>query len=370
MSGYRSLHREQLAGQANPVWQVQSSSALSSSNAWCLWTASADGCVRAYRVQEKDIQDELNASALTLTCTHAFVGASQVYPPISSLLGCSQVSLCRNYVGEDDNAGDLVVTSLDLAGHVRVWTCTPEELDTVVVDDVPSSVKATHEFTVEGATGTVMALCPPNLSGQGNVVVALAMLDGTVVMVATGLATPKATKEPTPAGTVLDKWGSGSIAMSLAWHPNQHILVVGRKDGLVDILPATKKGPHRLVRHGSPVRAVAYTPDAQLLITGSDEGLLCVWDVNRKVPTLVHHVVQAHTSWILSVSVLSDSRRFVTCGADCKIQVWSIGQIYAPMHTFQTDHTVWTTHVTPKQDPQRLITGSEEGWVQVYSLEG
>lgn len=366
MSRYRSLHREQV-GEV-PVWQLQSSVFLSNKQ-WCLWTASADGCVRAYRVQEKDdVQEELNASALSLKCTHVFLGASQVYPPSTSLLGCSQISIGRNYVGEDDMAGDLVVTSLDLTGRVRVWTCAAEFLD--AVEDDTKRVKASHEFTVEGATGTVMACCPPNLSGHGNVAVAVACLDGTVAMVATGLATPKATKEPSPAGTVLDKWGSGSIAMSIAWHPSQHILVVGRKDGLVDILPSTKKGPHRLVRHGTPVRAVAYTPDAQLLITGSDEGLLCVWDIHRKVPTLVHHVVKAHSSWIMSVSVLSDSRRFVTCGSDRKIHVWSVGQIYAPMHTFQSDGTVWTTHVTPQRDPQRLITGSEDGWLQIYSLEG
>ena len=354
------------------MWQVQSSSSNTSAGLWSVWTASADGCVRTYRVKEKDIQDELNASALTLVNTHVFLGASQVYPPpaASTLLGCSQVSMGRNYVGEDDMAGDFVVASLDLTGRVRVWTCSPDSLDT---DDAsengPNRVKATHEFSVNGATGTVMALCPPNLSGQGNVIVAIAMLDGSVAMVATGLATPKATKEASSAGTVVDHWGSGSIAMSLTWHPNQHVLVVGRKDGIVDILPATKKGPHRLVRHGSPVRAVAYTPDAQLLITGSDEGMLCVWDVNRKVPTLVHHVVQAHTSWILSVSVLSDSRRFVSCGADRKIHVWNVGQIYAPMHTFQTDSTVWTTQITPKLEPPRLVTGSEDGYVQVYSLD-
>lgn len=355
-----------------PVWQVQSSLSTCSRAAgvWNVWTASADGCVRAYRVQEKDIQDELNASALSLINTHVFLGSSQVYPPTAStLLGCSQVSKCRNYVGDDDAAGDLVVASLDLTGRVRVWTCTPDSLDADASETGLNRVKATHEFSVNGATGTVMALCPPNLSGQGDVLVAIAMLDGTVAMVATGLATPKATKDASDAGTVVDNWGSGSIAMSLTWHPNQHVLAVGRKDGVVDILPATKKGPHRLVRHGSPVRAVAYTPDTQLLISGSDEGMLCVWDVNRKVPTLVHHVVQAHTSWILSVSVLSDSRRFVSCGADCKIHVWNVGQIYAPMHTFQTDSIAWTTHVYPKLDPPRLVTGSEDGFVQVYSLD-
>lgn len=366
MSGYRRLHREQVGKE--PVWQVQASS--NNNGAWSLWSASADGCVRLYSVQEKDMTDELNASALTLSCTNIFLGATQVYPPPTpAVIGCSQVSLVRKYVGEDDMAGDVVVAALDLTGRVRVWTFAPESLDTDQSENAPNRVKAMHEFSVDGATGTVMTLCPPNLRGQGDVIVAIAMLDGTVAMVGTGLATPKATKEPLTAGTVLDTWGSGSIVMSHAWHPNQHILVVGRKEGLVDILPATKKGPHRLVRHGTPVRAVAYTPDAQLLITGSDEGMLCVWDVNRKVPTLVHHVVKAHTSWILSMSVLSDSRRFVTCGADRKIHVWNVGQIYAPVHTFLADSTAWTTHVTPKQDPQRLITGSEDGFVQVYSLD-
>ena len=368
MSGYRSLHREQVG--ESPIWQVQSSILQPSGTAWCLWTASADGCVRVYRVQEKGVQDELNASALTLTCTHAFIGASQVYPPpTSSLLGCSQVCVGRNYVGEDDMAGDLVITSLELAGRVRVWTCDPSLFDSTVEENAPVRLTATHEFTVEGATGTALAYCPPNISGHGNVLVAVACLDGSVAMVSTGLSTPSATKDASPAGTVLDKWGSGSIAMSLVWHPSQHILVVGRKDGVIDIIPATKKGQHRLLRHSSPVRAVAYTPDAELLITGSDEGLLCVWDVNRKAPTLVHHVVQAHTSWILSISAMADSRRFLTCGADRKIHIWSVGQIYAPMHTFQSDNTVWTTHVTPQRDPQRLITGSENGWLQIYSLD-
>lgn len=364
MSGYRSLHREQV-GEV-PVWQVQSS--VLQSKKWCLWTASADGCVRAYRVQDKDdaAQHELDASALSLKCTHVFLGPSQMYPPTTALLGCSQISIGRNYVGEDDMAGDFVVTSLDLTGRVRVWTFAPELFDDVV-DDV-KRVKASHEFTVQGATGTIMAYCPPNLSGNGNVALTVACLDGTVAMVATGLVTPKATKEPSPAGAVLDKWGSGSIAMSMAWHPTLHTLVVGRKDGLVDILSSSKKNPHRLVRHGTPVRAVAYTPDAQLLVTGSDEGLLCVWDVHRKVPTLVHHVVQAHDSWITSISMLIDSRRFVTCGADRKLHVWSVGQMYAPMHTFQSDGTVWTTHIT--SGSQRLLTGSEDGIMQIYSLEG
>lgn len=350
-----------------PLWQVQSSLLKETC---CIWTASADGCVRLYCVRKKGVQDELNASALSLAHTHVFLGSSQAYPRPISVIGCSQLSLGRNYVGQDDNAGDLVAASLDLTGIVRIWTFPAEGLDATVEDD-PKRVIASHEFTVEGATGTCMAICPPNLSGQGNVVMAVACMDGTFAIVATGLATPQTPKDTSPAGTVIDKWGSGSIAMSLAWHPSQNTLAVGRKDGLIDILPATKKGPHRLVRHGTPVRAITYTPDGQLLITGSDEGLLCVWDVNRRTPTLVHHVVQAHDSWILNVSPMGDSRRFVTCGADRKLHVWSVGQMYAPLHTFQSAHTAWTVNVMPssQQNPQRLVTGSEDGWLQVYSLE-
>jgi WD40 repeat protein len=405
MSGYRSLHREQIL--ETPVWSVATSPQLStatesavagtttgSSTPWRIWTASADGLVRGYIVTESSIeskQDVLDASALRIDCTHALLGAGQEYSvPVkdadadtdkapqaqAAVLGCTVVSLTRNYVGDDRQAGDLIVTSLELGGKVRVWSFTEDTDDkggglAAATGGTCKQVRALFEFDVAGATGTTLVVCPPALSGVGDVAVAVGCLDGTIAIVATGLATPGAKKDSTPAGTLLDTWGSrgSAVPLSLTWHPvTSHTLAVGRQDGVVDILTATKKNQHRLTQHSTPVRGLGFSDDGNLLMAGSDEQLMCIWDVNRKTPTLVHHVLQAHKSWFLDIVSLPDSRRFVTVGADRTLHVWNVGQMYQPLHTFQVDQSVYSVQRGPAGLP-RLVTGSDTGWLQVFSLE-
>lgn len=389
MSGYRSLHRQQVLDTA--IWGVATTPMLSAKSAsaadatasdkWRIWTASADGLVRGFAVAETSLeskQDVLDASALSLQCTHVLLGAGQEYPATGAVLGCTVVETARNYVGDDTTAGDLIMVTLELGGLVRVWSLAADMDDTnkqsqasAAAAVAPKKIKATFEFQVENATGTTLALCPPSLSGVGNVAVAIGCLDGTVTIVATGLATPKAPKDPAEAGTVLDTWGSrgSAIPLSLCWHPvKAYTLAVGRQDGLVDILTSTKKGQHRLSNHSSPVRALSYTDDGHLLMAGSDEQMMCIWDVSRRVPALVHHVLEAHKSWMLDLETFSDSRRFVTVSADRTMHVWNVGQLDQPVHSFQLDHSVYTVQRGPVGLP-RLVTGSDTGWLQVYSLE-
>jgi hypothetical protein len=349
-----------------------------------VFTACGDGLVRGYLVQEKSLetkQDTLDASACTCVCTHVLLGESQqADEAASTALGCSQVGLVRNYVGDDDMAGDLLVVSMDLSGKVRIWSL-PEDMDEEVVNSdsspptKPQQLVAAQEFLVPNATGTCLQIFPPKISCVGDVQIAVACLDGTVAIVATGMSTPKAKNVPTEAGTILERWSkTGSIPMSGDWHPSKKSLAVGRQDGLVEILG---QKPHRLIHHEAPVRAVTFTPDGNLLVSGSDDGMLAVWDVSRAHPVLVHHVVQAHASWILSISPLSDSRRFISCGADRRLHVWNVGQMDQSLHSFTCDDTVWTIHartsqqrqILNAQQPPRLVAGSEEGGLQIFSLE-
>jgi WD40 repeat protein len=383
MSGYRSLHRE-VAG-SFPVWQVATSSLLAKPSnapnqapAWRIWLGCGDGFVRGYVVQEKTLEtqkDVLDASACNCICTHLLMGSSQSLDAPS--LGCSQVKLVRNYVGEDDNAGDLIVASIDLAGTIRIWQLPEdmdEELDTTKQN--PHQIVTSQEFKIPNATGTSLEIGLPRVMGVGDVQLAVPCLDGTIAILATGIATPRAPKAPQEAGSLIDRWSkAGSIAMSGDWHPSKRSLAVGRQDGLVEIWGAK---PHRLIHHEAPVRAVAFTPDGNLLISGSDDGMLAVWDVSRGgVPVLVHHVVEAHSSWVLSVTCLADARRFISCGADRRMHVWNVGQMDQPLHSFTCDDTVWTIHAATEQQrqfaraqqPPRLVTGSEIGGLQIYSLE-
>ncbi|KAL3943319.1 MAG: hypothetical protein SGBAC_002602 [Bacillariaceae sp.] len=388
MSGYRSLHRETIG--KYPIWSLAASPALmkkKSSNAsnWRIFAACGDGILRGYMVGEKSVEakgDTLDASACTLTATTLFLGKGQEVPESeesSIVLGCTQVQIARNYVGDDKAAGDLVVASMDLAGRVRIWKLAEN------VDGEPSSsnrekiekLRALQEFDVGQATGTCMRIVPPRISGVGDVCVAVARLDGTVAYIATGLVTPKATKDPNPAGTILETWGrQGSIAMSLAWHPSKKFLAIGRKDGLVEYL---EEKPHRLIMHHTPVRALSFTPDSYLLVSGSDEGMIAIWDTSRPNPGLVHHVMDAHSkggggnidggngSWILSLAMMSDSRRFVTGSVDSTLNVWSVGQIDRAMHTFSSDGAVWSSSIL--QEPPRLVACNNKGGLQIYSLE-
>ena len=448
MSGYRTLHRENVESTA--IWNVATSPLLISSSSnqkqqrrsghYRVWTASADGCVRSYHVQEKSMHDKqddaaLDASALSMTCSHVFVGTDGHAPTTTAAaaaaLGCTQVCLARNYVGDDDAAGDLIVASLDMAGTVRLGKLSEDEDGSSSSSDSsstassgePKQIRAAHEFQVENATGTVLMVCPPRWTGPGkDVSVAVACLDGTVAQVATGWLTPQKlaetsndgssskAKEATPAGTVLDRWGSrgSSIALSMTSHPvATGVVAIGRQDGQLDTILVTnsnsqnnptdpyeqKQRRHRLRFPGQdhdhvPIRAVTYTPDGNLLAAGNDAGALAVWDVSRasSPAVLVHHIVQAHASWILDICALTDSRRWVTCGADRKLHVWKVDQMYQPVHTFDSDQTVWTLGLTTTAPSStspatttgpldkaktavRLAAGSETGGLQILSLD-
>jgi WD40 repeat protein len=376
MSGNHCIHRERILDDGSPIWQVQSLvlKVLNKVNRWTMTLSSADGTVRLMQVDEttqsESEKNKIDASALKITCSHILLGMNQVFPsPSQKILGYSQCQIIRNYVGEDDMTGDIVIVALDFTGMVRVWIFQHDQLTTTLADDKPTEVHSDHEFLLADSTGISMALCPPNLYGHGDIVAAFPCLDGSIAMVALGISTPMAKKPALPVGSIIERCGSGDTPLSICWHPLERTLAVGRSDGLVDIIPLRKKGHCRLTQHSKPVRTVQFTPDGSLLVTCCDGGFLAVWDVGGKQKTLVHHVVNAHSSWILDVVTLPDSRKFVTSGADGVIHVWKLDAMITPAHTFHTDHKNWTVAITRNKKPERLVSGSEDGWVQVFSLD-
>eukprot|EP00536_Pseudo-nitzschia_multiseries_P009143 jgi/Psemu1/297162/fgenesh1_pm.250_\ len=422
--GYRSFHRERLG--SFPIWQVATSPVLRtgansngrsarSHQSWRVWVACGDGVVRGYLVVEKTLEtqqkDALDAANCRCVLTHVLLGASQqeLCPILQVIgeeeggkkltaLGCSQVQVARNYVGEDDVAGDLIVVSSDLSGKIRIWLL-PEDMDNELSigdedkDNQPATAatpEAIGEFSIENATGTCIKIMPPNVSGVGDVLLAVPCLDGTIAIVATGLSTPNSYSnskhDPTAAGVVVDRWSraASSIALSAAWHPSKKDLALGRQDGMVDIIVerSSSSHHHRIIQHETPVRSVAFTPDGNLLVTASDDGMVCVWDTSRSsasFPVLVQHNAQAHATWVLNLSAsISDSRRFVSCGADRQLRVWSAGRMDEALHGFTSDDVVWTIDVLTmgaansnlaQTRLSRLVSGSENGGLHIYTLE-
>lgn len=402
MSGYRSIHRENIG--SFPIWQLVCSPVLSKNRVnaaacWRVWCCCGDGAVRGFLVIEKTLEqkDTLDAAACNFILTHTLLGSSQQNNSSSnpseqqqqenqevSTIGCSQIQVVRNYVGDDDAAGDLIVVTLDLSGKIRIWVLSEEMDDDLLleIDDVSSCRSSVsfpvidQEFIIEGATGTCLKILPPNVYGVGDILLAVPCLDGTIALVATGLSTLKSTKYKTEAGVIVERWSknaTNSIALCGSFHPKKKSFAVGRQDGLVEIFEKGNERCHRLIHHETPVRALSFTPDGNLLLTSSDDGMLCMWDTSRPkrvVPVLVHHVVQSHTTWILDIKPLLDSRRFVSCGMDQQLQVWSAGEMdNRALHSFTSDDSVWTIDTISSSTQTRLVSGSENGGLHIYTLE-
>lgn len=248
MSGYRSLHRQQIVvpeqqKQEEPpqnepiaIWDIETTCLLlnpsaqrqrnSNRNCWRIWIATSDGYIRTYKVHEKTINDtasssSLDASALSLQCTHIL--KSRTHPNSDSgLFGCTRITTIRNYIGTDNNdgVGNLIMASIDLIGTIRIWNFDENWDDTTGNNDKnpmeePKTIQAMHEFkTVPNATGTmaqlvILASSPNNIIGDV-VMIAVGCLDGTIVFVSTGISVYKgAASEPenetnTAPGTIME----------------------------------------------------------------------------------------------------------------------------------------------------------------------
>lgn len=396
-----------------------SATSTADSRVYRFLTSSADGFIRSYAISEKSNQKKgdnpgmLDASALSLKLEEIMLMTSNSQYPKSQedsilCLGSASLSVVRNYVGEDEDAGDEISAALRLDGHVALWRKeqqhrTPANLldsqhgpsGTLEIEkDRPYIVRPLVEFYVKGTTGTTMQLQRPQLTGYSRygIVMMVGMLDGSVLFVCTGVAIPDSRKcneasQCSAKGTVLDRVGSGnSIPMSFAIHPFHHLIfAVGRKDGTVDIYSSGSyrnddvygnfNRIHRLLHHaGSAVRALSFTPDGSLLISGCDGGHIYIHDTSSLLQNgsirLVAAILKAHGGYILSLTVLPDCKRFLTSSADRTVKIWNAGTPNnGPLHTFDGGHGDMIWNVSCASDGKRCASCSDDGYLQIYSCQ-
>jgi hypothetical protein len=343
MSGYRLIHREQVMGEDVAVWSLVTTPLIGKRPAadvadeaalsWRIFAGCSDGYIRSFVVKEVSLSER--EASLTASALSFGEGPTHILEPVTAssvALGCASVSVLRNYAGEDDNAGNVVVAGMDLSGIVRIWEFDENDLEKLSLARDPVHVPSKIEFQCDQATGTELALAPPRtiLPQLGCLVVAVAYLDGTVSILSTGIPIPSKVenaKQTIPeAGTVLQSWGTGSaLACRLVFRPGVSQLAASRHDGTVDLIPIDngngepKQRLHRLSQLvSSPARSLAFTTDGHLLIAGNEKHLV-VWDVTRPngVPAIVNHQVDATagSAWLWQLVPL-DARRFISLATD------------------------------------------------------
>lgn len=422
MSGYRTLYRQSELTEYGsneepfPTFVAAFSPCIQThltqrSNApisapYRLLTSSADGIIRAYRIFDKESKQEiLDASAVSVVLEQIMLQTSDTAYPKSFhdakvSLGCAAISVIRNYVGEDTAAGPEIIAGMRFDGLVSIWKRNEQPLYPSVEDgnrpleSSPVITTPIVEFRVEDALGTTIKLINPTVSGYSShgIVMCLGCVDGSIKMIASGVGIPDPRKcnddsKCTEAGTVLDHVGAGnSVALSISLHPVHHLtFAVGRKNGIIDIFSSGRnmgadeifgrfQRTHRLTHHsGAPVRSICFTPDGTLLISACDQGHIYIHDVSsfEKSQTIrmVAAILNAHTSYILSISSLPDSKRFLTCSADKTVKVWDISTPNSgPIHTFTGhDKIIWS--LSSSLDGKRCVSVGDDGLLQIYSTD-
>ena len=416
MSGYRTLYRHSeqsydnespfplFANAFSPCTQTNLKERGSNTAAPLrLLTSSADGIIRAYQTSDKTNEsDVLDASALKVTLEQVLLPTSNSTYPKSKeeakvSLGSACFSVIRNYVGEDTAAGAEIVAALRLDGYLSIWRreeqpLYPSHEKTKNVEETVDISKPIIEMKVEDALGTTLELIRPTTSGYSRhgIVACIGCLDGSIKLIATGVGIPDPRKcnddsKCTDAETVLDRIGSGSsIALSLALHPTNHLtFAVGRKNGIIDIYSSGNaenddiyghfQRTHTLTHHaGAPVRSLCFTQDGTLLISACDQGHIYIHDVSsfekNQTILMVAAILNAHKSYILSISPLPDSKRFLTCSADKTMKVWDVSTPNnGPIHTF-TGHEKIVWNIATSVDGRRAASVGDDGLLQIYSI--
>ena len=443
MSGYRTLHRieppeNDEAPPRLPIWRVRFSSCRSYLNhphSLRLLAAGASSTIQCFSLADRtnkdpDSNNALDASVICVERTDSLVCKDQCSVARDPLtLGFAALDVARNYCGADPVAGNEVVAASQLGGKVCLWCfLDPASIDkgatmadTATHTDVGNGTERKRliqphvEFSINLATGTTLAIRPPALENyyskkETDILVALGCANGAVILCKSGILAARSFEcaglsstssivgdsssssgEPVKIlsnsipGEIVSTTGDGhACVMSLAFHPTvPNTLVVGRKDGLIDIYSSatadqgsfTPRRMHQLVHSSFPIRALAFSkPHGELLFAGDDGGKLYSYDASCNINKtqlsapvkLVACALNAHKGWVMNLAPLSDGK-VATCGSDCSVKVWDCGMglaLSTPVHSFSAhDGLVWGVDC----GADKLVSCGDDGVLEIFS---
>ena len=398
MSGYRTLLRERVGEEGVPVWRIKCCSLSKEEDVTCHVVASCgDGTIRVYQLGRND--DTMNP--WSMTCVQIISGKMKKHYP--ELCSCSGIDLLRNYNGQDEWGGHIILGTLRLDGHIMFYTSEDGENDN---DELFEPI-TDSSWRVEMATGTIFKL----VLLQHFVGVWIGTLEHTLELYSTGISTPPNHQNNStipPAGTLLHtitappNSGGSCIVSSVATCPKTNNMAIGRSNGSLEIYSPN----HNWNRIHTPtttnsarIRALSYTCDGELLLVGNDDGDVIIYDAPSC--QLVEEIHQAHSSFLFSIApcCIQSYSKFTTCSMDQTMKVWDTSKMPSqtgPIHTFtatagendfpwdmttlstthhntitnnsQTDKTIILTSTNDASQKNEIcISAGNDGTIHVYS---
>ena len=334
MSGYRTLLRERVGEEGVPVWRIKCCSLSKEEDITCHVVASCgDGTIRVYELGRRS-SDDMNP--WSITCVQSITGKiNKQYPELCSSSG---MDLLRNYNGQDEWGGHIILGTVRFDGHIMFYTSTEgsENDNSELFVPLPES-----SWRVEMATGTIFKL----VLLQHFVGVWIGTLEHTLELYSTGISTPphhQTNSTIPPAGTLLhtitappNSRGS-SIVSSIATCPKTNNMAIGRSNGSFEIYSPNWNRIYTTTT-SAKIRALSYTCDGELLLVGNDDGDVIIYDAPSS--QVVEQIHQAHSSFIFSIApcCIQSYSKFTTCSMDQTIKVWDTSKMPSqtgPVHSF------------------------------------
>jgi len=116
--------------------------------------------------------------------------------------------------------------------------------------------------------------------------------------------------------------------------------------------------------HESAVNTVAFHPDNQLLVSGTQDGKVHLW---RRQDQLIRQSLPGHKDAVTGVTVSPQGQVIASSSQDGTIRLWTVpGQPVSQPFLGQD----WITSIAWSPDGQFLVSGGKDGSVKVWNRQG
>jgi len=163
---------------------------------------------------------------------------------------------------------------------------------------------------------------------------------------------------------------SGNPHTKVAFSPDGTLLVLGRQEGMIDLVELSSRGIGKtLMGHSHGIYDLAFTSDGNKLISVSGDSTAKIWDTSSG--TLLS-TLTGHSNELFAVALDPEETKIATTGWDRKIIMWDFDAairsgIGIPLITL-SGHTDQIHSLAFSSDGMQLVSGSWDGTARIWNV--
>jgi WD40 repeat protein len=152
---------------------------------------------------------------------------------------------------------------------------------------------------------------------------------------------------------------------SVAFSPNDDMLVCGRKDGMIRVWDVQTS---HLIRsfegHGGGILSIAFSPLGDMIVSGSSDNTIRIWDISSNC---CNCMLEGHSNQVRAICWSGTGDQVISGSYDHSVRVWDVSKQECLM--ILRAHSNRVTSVACSCDSSLIASGSYGGTVQVYDAQ-